>query len=62
MNGTIEKQGAMLRAVPSKANKPTIMERRQAEKCVMEIVRLGETGVTIQQVERFLRALAILGT
>jgi hypothetical protein len=36
------------------------MERRQAEKCVAEIERLAETGVMVEQVERFIRALAVL--
>lgn len=60
MNGTLEKQRTMLKPTSCKAYKPTIKERRMAETCVAEIERLGETGVTVEQVERFFRAIAVL--
>jgi hypothetical protein len=62
MNGTIEKQGTMFKPKAQESCRPTMMERRLAEKCVRETERLGETGVTIEQVELFLRALAILNS
>ncbi len=60
MNGIIEKQGTPLNPPSCKTYKPTIMERRLAENCVAEIERLSETGVTVEQVERLFRALAVL--
>jgi len=60
MNGIIEKQGTLLKPSSRAAYKPTSIERRLAEKCVAEVERLGETGVTIEHVERLFRALAVL--
>jgi hypothetical protein len=36
------------------------MEDRQAEKCIGELEKLADAGLTIEQVEHFLRALAVL--
>ena len=60
MNGTLVKQGSMFGSATPGPCTPTSMERRQAEKCVAEIERLAETGVMVEQVERFIRALAVL--
>lgn len=60
MNGTIEKQGTIFNPKARESRRPTTMERRPAEKCITKIERQGETGVTVEQVERFLRALAAL--
>jgi len=60
MNGTIEKQGTIFNPKARESRRPTTMERRLAEKCVTETEQLGETGVTVGQVERFLRALTVL--
>ncbi len=62
MNGTAVKQTKMFSPEAENSSKAALMERRLAEKCVTEIALLGETGVTITQVERFLRALAVLHT
>jgi hypothetical protein len=60
MNGTIERQAELFGAKARGPNRPTLMEDRQAEKCIGELEKLADAGLTIEQVEHFLRALAVL--
>lgn len=57
MNSTVMDQPSLFE---SKNAAPRLLARRRAEKTIENLLVLNEQGLTIQQIESFLRACAVL--
>ncbi len=62
MNGTMVRQLALLEVKYPVINNPKSAEREQAERTIADLLIINQRGLSVAQVECFLRACAILRT